>query len=242
MKKIFILFVCFISIFVVGNISANAAVSDTVKDVKSDSDVSGVKAVLNSKYSFDGRGFQVGIVGNLYRVSKTDVTATSYSRRPIAFVSSEEIIAGRNTVTFKQDKLTTVTSFVGFAEKTTYGGNTHSYEGITRGYEYTILSGLSWTTDTNSNVTTQLNSGNCLKTIDFANVYTSEVSNDGVSLIAMTVDPTKNKARLVWTAQVTKTCAKVEQIQKLWFGQSASWSKYMTFYVFSNVTVDVMYM
>ena len=191
------------------------------------------KMEVNTK--FDGKYFKDGMYGYYYRIEVDNVNQGNsinpnlihvYSKNvDICFVSKQYDIPknSNGTLSIQLTRRPPVSAFVAF-----------NNAGSTKGYEYTLLSCLGYTTDTYSIERMAANKFEYL--VNGWNLYSSEMKED-TSTITYKVDPTKNHAHLVLVGDVYSCQVILKQYQKLWFGDNLLWEATVRLFVFSNLRI-----
>ncbi len=234
MKKIMI-FLGLIAIYFVAlilDLNASILVS-TPPEIK----VEEIKTKMTIKNKLDGKYFKDGMYGYYYRIEVDNVSEKEenkinpelinyYSKDvDICFVSKQYVIPANSdgTLKFQLTRRPPVSTFVAF-----------NNAGTTKGYEYTLLSCLGYTTDTYSIERMPSNKFECL--FNDWNLYSSEMKED-TSTYTGSIDTNKKYAHLVLVGDVYSCQVVLKQYQKLLFGDNKLWEANVRLFVFSNLRI-----
>lgn len=227
-KKIFILGL-FLVLFLLTGFSSFAKLEDYPPEV----DIDQLRTKMDITTAFKGKTFKDGAIGYYYRVAvKSDKENEnkdvwcSKNVKICTLSTTYSINEKLNRFKFQLKRKPPVSTFVAFDNS-----------GTKRGYEYTLLHGLGYTTDTYSNDRSDSIGFKCLWREDDYTLYSSEMKED-TSTITLDVDPSKQKAQVMLYGDVYAANVELTQLQKLWFGDNSVWKKDVRMYIFSNLRIE----
>ncbi|MDE6047672.1 MAG: hypothetical protein K2F56_03490, partial [Anaeroplasmataceae bacterium] len=229
MKKKSLILVLLILLFCSLGFYSNAATA--LKSTAPDVDVEEVKVKMATNTSFKGKYFKDGMYGYFYQVTVNNPIGSTTIQAclkniDICDVSNYNIIdtnqVENGEMRIQLTRKPPVSTFVAFDNSAT-----------TRGYEYTLLCGLGYTTDQYSverMASIEFNS------IKYGYLYSSDMKED-TSSQKFKVDTTKRYAKLVLVGDVYITEVNLRQYQKLWFGDNKIWDATVNVYVFTKLWI-----
>lgn len=210
--------------------------SETLEDTPPEINVEEIKTKMSIKSNLDGKYFKDGMFGYYFRISvdntKSDTNTINpsvihycYKNIEICFVSKQYDIPTNSNgkLNMQLTRKPPVSSMVAF-----------NNAGSTKGYEYTLLSNLGYTTDKYSIERTSANKFEYL--FGDYDLYSSEMKED-TSTNTYIVDPNKKHAHLVLVGDVYTSQVVLKQYQKLWFGDNKLWEATVRVFVFSNMRI-----
>lgn len=226
-KKIFIL-----GLFIVLFLSTGFLSFAKLEDYPPEVDIDELRIKMNINTAFKGKTFKDGAIGYYYRVavkSDDDANKNVWCSKNVKICSLSTTYSMNGTLNrfkFQLKRKPPVSTFVAFDNS-----------GTKKGYEYTLLNGLGYTTDTYSNDRSDSIEFKCLWTENDYTLYSSEMKED-TSTITLNVDSTKQKAQVMLFGDVYAANVELTQLQKLWFGDNSVWKVNVRMYVFSNLRIE----
>ena len=179
----------------------------------SEIDPTAIKNKLETNMEIKGKKFQVGMMGNYYKICLHGNPAWVYEDIKI----------------FQRTKTILASNVVGFSVN------------LPRGYGFTLLYGMNLTDDSKTNETfretTDLTVQLLSSTLD--TIFLTEV--EASSTYYSSIDRSKNKATLYLVGDVIKVNLTVKQYQSWWWGDQLLYSEEVTAYVICNLHDYVEY-
>ncbi len=195
----------------------------------SEIDPTAIKNKLETNTEIKGKKFQVGMMGNYYKVCLHGNPAWVYEDIKILQCSNTQRISTLGENGLQRTKTILANNVVGFSVN------------LPRGYGFTLLYGMNLTDDSKTNETfretTDLTIQLLSSTLD--TIFLTEV--EASSTYYSSIDRSKNKATLYLVGDVIKVNLTVKQYQSWWWGDQPLYSEEVTAYVICNLHDYVEY-